>query len=456
MKHKIPFLSVCFFLFVFFLSHVGSFAAYQPEWLQTHLDGALELKGVYHGVSFALFDSKTPDYDTQRLAKDRALDDLCYQLSVSVQSKFEDSFVKKGVFEEQQIAASLFISTRHVLSGVREKDTWTDAGKNRHWVLLVIDKEKADRQIEEQKFINEVVDRLEHRQDEILRGIQQMTSILNNTLQLYKDRMNQFEHLLQSIDTKVEASGIQVKDAYASLQQDIIQLEKSRKAFAESLSQSEKKQAEQMDELMAQNNELKMMMGQLTQRIQQDYFLALADDDIKYKDADSDFRVNIRPDKGQGADYGDGERVRFLVQASRGCYIKMIYISSQNGMSGNERKINTLLFPNKHDHDNWINAGESKIIGQMGELQIQPPFGKDVITLIASEKQFSGLDGLISGAQGGYYTEMTADTRSALKFRNRGIQVVQPENNTAKTSVDSQLQPVLVATDTCFIVSHPR
>ncbi len=173
-------------------------------------------------------------------------------------------------------------------------------------------------------------------------------------MQVYKDRMNQFESLLETIDTKVEASGTQTKNEYASLRQDIMQLGKTRKTHEETLAQSEKKQSEQIEELIAQNNELKTMMSQLSQRIQNDYFLALADDDIKTKDVASNFRVKIRPDKGQGADYIYGEKVRFVVQATRDCYIKMIYISSQNETSGEKQKINTLLFPNDHDRNNWI------------------------------------------------------------------------------------------------------
>jgi len=125
-------------------------------------------------------------------------------------------------------------------------------------------------------------------------------------------------------------------------------------------------------------------------------------------------------------------------------------------MSGKEQKINTLLFPNQHDHDNWIGAGETKVIGQMGELQIQPPYGKDVITLIASEKQFSDIDGLMENNQGGYYSEITSDTRGALELRTRGIQIMRPDHSTAVKAADSHLQRVPPATDTCFIVSHPK
>jgi hypothetical protein len=450
------FLLVCFIMTFVCLIPGKSFAVYPPEWLQAHTSGSLKMPKEYYGAGFTEYKGEIPGYEELRLAKDRALDELCYQLSVSLQSKFEDRIIKKGDYEEQQIASSLFISTRKVLSGVQEKDKWTDNRKHRHWVLLVIDKDKADQQIEQQKFINEVVDRLEHKQDEVLEGIKQMASVLETNMQVYQDRMNQLEGLLKTIDTKVEASGAQTKEAYAYLRKDIKQLEKSRKAYEDTLAQSEKRQSRQIEALIAQNKELKALMSQLSEKIQDDYFLALANDDIQYKNADTDFRVNIRPDKGQGADYYDGEKVRFLVEASKGCYVKVIYISNENEGSKEEKKINIMLFPNEHDTDNWIDAGETKVIGRLGELEIQPPFGKDIVTVVASERQFSDIAGLIQGAQGGYYTEVTSTTRGALEVRTRGIQVVRPESGTAGEAVDAQMQRVSVATDTCFIASRPR
>jgi hypothetical protein len=133
----------------------------------------------------------------------------------------------------------------------------------------------------------------------------------------------------------------------------------------------------------------------------------------------------------------------------------MIYISSQNETSGQKQKINTLLFPNNHDPDNWIDAGETKVIGRLGELQVQPPFGKDVITVVTSEKQFSDIEGLTGGAQEAYHTEVSSNTRGALEIRTRGIQVVRPEDNTTVDMQYANQTIAPVATDTCFIVSHP-
>jgi len=133
-KRNVSFLIIFLIITFIFLIPGKTFAAFQPEWVQTHISGTLKMQKSYYGASFSDYKGDIPGYDTLRLAKDRALDELCYQLSVSIQSKFEDSIVKKGDYEEQQIASSLFISTRKVLSGVQEKDKWTDIRKHRHWV----------------------------------------------------------------------------------------------------------------------------------------------------------------------------------------------------------------------------------------------------------------------------------------------------------------------------------
>ena len=80
----------------------------------------------------------------------------------------------------------------------------------------------------------------------------------------------------------------------------------------------------------------------------------------------------------------------------------------------------------------------------MDELEIQAPFGKDVITVIASERQFSDLDQTLSNAGQSYFSEVTDSTNDAINLRTRGIGVAG-----APTAGGA------VASDTCFIVSHP-
>ncbi len=437
---------------VLFLTPIQT-AAYAPAWLQSHLDGTLKIPGVYHGASFASYKGDTPDYAATRLAKDRALDELCYRLSVSIKSQFEDRIVGKGSYEEQQVASSLFVSTRNVLSGVEEKEKWHDSKRHRYWVLLAIDKKKADRQLTEQRFVNEVVDRLENKQEEILKGIRKISFLLNQNMQLYADRMQYLEKLLTTIDKKVSAAGAETKYEYAFIQEEIRKLEQNRKKQAEKMESAQKAQSQQIEQLMHQNKMLQDLLSQITDKIQNDYFLALTDDDVKRKESFSKSWVTIEPEKGQGADYYSGEKIRFRVLASKGCYIKVIYLTSLDKNRSNKKRMNILLFPNEHDKDNWIRAGETKIIGKHGELEIQPPFGQDVITVVASEKQFTDLEENLKQAAGTYYSVVTRNTRDAIRVR--GLGVVTP----ATSSSGGSLEPSdsgTITTDTCFIVSHPR
>lgn len=429
---------LCFSVLIILIPLTAS--AIPPDWLQNHLQGKLKLSGAYHGVSFANFEGKTPDYDAMRLAKDRALDDLCYKLAVSVRSQFEEKIAQTGEYTEENVSSSLFVGTRQTLSGVEEKYKYIDSRKKRYWVILVIDKAKADKQVGSQKFINEVVDRLNHKQDEILEGIKHISSVLSQNMKGYADQMNHFQNLLETIDTKVEASGSQTKKEYSLLYQEIKKL------------QGTQQQSNQIEELINQNKILQNMLIQITGKIQKDYFLALTNDDVKHKADNPNFRINIEPDKGQGADYYYGENIRFRVRASNGCYIKVIYLSSTEEGSGSEKRINILLFPNVHDKDNWIRAGETKEIGRLGELEVSPPFGKDIITIVASRTQFKDIEEALRQAEGGYYSEVTSNTNGALQIRNRGVTVTQ----SVSSSVSGDLPSDPIATDTCFIVSHPN
>ena len=105
------------------------FAAYPPGWINDHQNGSLKQADLYHGVSFADFKGDTPGYNDTRLAKDRALDELCFHLSVSVKSQFKESLSQQGDFDEQHVASSIFVSTRKTLSGIKEKAKWTDSKK---------------------------------------------------------------------------------------------------------------------------------------------------------------------------------------------------------------------------------------------------------------------------------------------------------------------------------------
>ena len=426
-----------------------------PPWLRDHLNGRLDLPGVYYGISFADYKGKTPGYDTMRMAKDRALDELCYQLSVSVKSEYENKLLKKGRYEEEQIASSLLVTSRKVLSGVSEKDRYTDSRRHRYWVLLTIARGRADQQMEQQKFINEVTDRLEHRQGEIQNGVERIALVLDRQMAVYNEQMEHYGRLLKAIDQKVGAADDRSRQEYQQIRDVILRLEARQQAVDEQMRQQSDRQQEQIAQLMRQNRQLQNILLQLADKVQQDYFLALTSDDLQNSGQNPDFSVTIHPEKGQGATYYHGEKIRFQVKASRDCYIKVIYLSSTDETSGGSKKMNTLLFPNPHDRDNRIKAGRAHIIGRYDELEVQAPYGRDVITVMASVNQFTDVKELIEDGTGGFYAEVTTDTREAIQIRTRGISVVRPASASKPAGGKKESHPVKLASDTCLIVSRP-
>jgi hypothetical protein len=86
-------------------------------------------------------------------------------------------------------------------------------------------------------------------------------------------------------------------------------------------------------------------------------------------------------------------------------------------------------------------------------LFITPPFGKDVITVTASARQFSDIAQGLKQAQGPLHSEVTSSSRGAIQMRARGVAVQAPSSGvSAKQAV---LAAGAFSTDTCFIVSHP-
>jgi Domain of unknown function (DUF4384) len=438
-----------------------------PQWLQAYQEGTLALNDAYYGIGSSEFVGNSADDDSRRKSKDRALDELCYQLSVSIKSEFKENLKQKGQFTDQEVASSLFVSTQKVFSGIREKHHWTDPQHNLYWVMVIIDKTDADRQVKQQDFVKKVVERLEHNQREIAAGIKKMSVVLNQQMQFYKHRMNNFEKLLKTIDTKVGSAGDQTKAEYAGIKNEITKLgdkwnkqeemlrDQNQKMAAlmhenQSLQNLLKKSAgsEQMEALMAQNKALQDLFARVSHNIQSDHFLALTQDDVKNQSNHPGFTVKIAPLKGQGAYYYDGENIRFRVQASRNCYIKVIYLSSIGDDTAGETRMNTLLFPNVHDQDNYIAAGETTIIGKMGELVAQPPYGKDIVTVVASLKQFTDIDESLhrAAARGRYDQRITRNVSDAV--RSRGIGVASRDRLTPSVSGGA------FVSDTCFIITR--
>ena len=116
-----PYLTACFLSIFIFSFAPKCFATEQPAWIKAYTDGSLNLPSVYYGVGFAPYKKKSPDYDARRLAKNRALDELCYQISVSITSQFKEHFIQNSNYGDQNVSSSLFVSTHKELSGIEEK-----------------------------------------------------------------------------------------------------------------------------------------------------------------------------------------------------------------------------------------------------------------------------------------------------------------------------------------------
>jgi hypothetical protein len=416
-----------------------------PQWLQAYQDGIFVSKGFYYGVGQAEFVGESPDHESRRRSKDRALDELCYQLSVSIKSEFKEKLVQKGQQADQDVASSLFVSTRKVFSGIREKYKWTDNQKNIYWVMVAIDRAEADRQVKQQDFVKEVVDRLENNQEEIAAGLKKIANILVHQGKVQEARLKKLEKLIIRVDQKVGSAGDQTKVEYTGIKNEITTLGDKWNKQEEMLRDQNKK----MEALMSQNKTLQELLSKVANNIHEDHFLALAQDDVKNQSRNPDFNVTITPLKGDGADYYKGESIRFIVKASRDCYIKVIYLSSIGEGTTAETKMNTLLFPNVHDQANHIMAGKPTIIGKKNELIVQKPFGKDIVTVVASLSQFTGLEKILRQAAegGGYYQTVTRSVSDAV--HTRGIGVVAPPRTGKASSA-----PGSFVSDTCFIITR--
>ena len=77
--------------------------AASPPWLRDHLNGRLNLTGVYYGISFADYKGKSPDYDTMRLAKDRALAKQSFEGAAQVFAKAIEGAGNYSLLHQQSL-----------------------------------------------------------------------------------------------------------------------------------------------------------------------------------------------------------------------------------------------------------------------------------------------------------------------------------------------------------------
>ena len=421
------FAAVAFFITPLFIP--GIILAQPPLWVEKSHQGNLTSDSAYFGVGSADYKGQDPDHECQLLSKNRALDDLSYQLSVSITSELKDNLSQKGKYSKEQVSSSLFVSTRKVFSGIKVQEKWNDSEAQRYWVMLSIDKDQAERQIQQQDFANEVAQRLEDKQASIDTGIKTLKSILKANASKNDERIQTMEALLVRLNKKFDSFEKRPQTGYEDFIKRVQTIETQQQK--DDLS---KNQAAKLDLLIRQNQYLTQKITQLSDSVQQDHFLAMVENDVQKQATNQALEVTITPGKGAYATYVEGDTIRFVVTANRNCYIKVIYLSTIDRDHHNETRQNTLIFPNAHDKNNFIRANQPMVIGRNGELEVTPPFGKDVVTVVASPTQFDDIKDLLQKSRGEYYAYTTKSVRGAIKARDIGAN---------KDAV----------TDTCFIIS---
>ncbi len=109
--------------------------------------------------------------------------------------------------------------------------------------------------------------------------------------------------------------------------------------------------------------------------VPENYNPVVDDEIIKAESKGKDLKVEVWVDKPDGI-YYEGDSIKIFVRANKDCYIQLVYYDAQ----GNA----ILVFPHKREWNNKIEGG--KVYRVPGDFVIQPPFGREILKVFASEK----------------------------------------------------------------------
>ena len=100
-----------------------------------------------------------------------------------------------------------------------------------------------------------------------------------------------------------------------------------------------------------------------------------------------DFQIFISTNRGEGGVFKEGEYLKLFLLASRDSYIKLYHIDVKGKTA--------LIFPNRFEKNNYLPGGEIlEFPGKRSPFQfrIVPPYGTEIIKVVASTRQFSSLE----------------------------------------------------------------
>ena len=162
----------------------------------------------------------------------------------------------------------------------------------------------------------------------------------------------------------------------------------------------------------------------------------------RVKKVDKNFGLQITTTDGKRG-YAEGETVSFRVRADHDCYIAVI----DNQVDGS----GILLFPNGFNSENYLPAGKAiDVPGTVKhgfEIQISPPFGSDVVQVIACTRK-DELQKVISN-----FPSSTAQNPYTT-VRTRGMKVAAAEEGPKNASLDSQ--PAQWSEDHIVVSTYPK
>ncbi len=139
----------------------------------------------------------------------------------------------------------------------------------------------------------------------------------------------------------------------------------------------------------------------------------------------SDFQLSLSTDRGVGAVYRNGERLKLYLTSNKDAYLK-IYHVDVNGVA-------QLIWPNRFGGSGKIRAGEAmQFPGPNDKFQylLGPPYGTEYIKAVASTKPFTTMEADFSDLQG-----------SAAAAITRGLSVVSSDATRSEALVVYEIVP---------------
>jgi len=148
--------------------------------------------------------------------------------------------------------------------------------------------------------------------------------------------------------------------------------------------------------------------------------------DVSTSTGNSNLKVKVWADKGEGSVYKKDEIIRFHFRASMDCYVYLYHMDAQGQVN--------LLFPNGFNKNNFVKANQVYTIPDETwnfDLQITPPFGAEMVKAVASLQPLKDID--IKQGEEGFKNIGNVTDANVRGIMARSIQAVPKEARAENT-----------------------